>query len=66
MAKNDNNEVQDLVSIHLVESGSDGTEYTKAEVDEYGEIDWPSDFFDEGAKEALRTLEAAFKKSKNT
>ncbi len=54
----------DLFNVLLTEKGDNGTEYKQADIDRYGSIKWPTDFFDEGAKEAFDILRAGLEKQK--
>ena len=54
----------DLFNVLLTEKGDNGTEYKPAEIDRYGSITWPTDFFDEGASEAYDILRAGLEKQK--
>jgi predicted ATPase len=54
----------DLFNVLLTEKGDNGTEYKPAEIDRYGSITWPTDFFDEGASEAYGILRAGLEKQK--
>ncbi len=55
----------DLFNVILTELGDDGTVYTQADIDRYGSITWPTDFFDEGASEAFATLRAGLDKQES-
>ncbi|MGE4615130.1 MAG: AAA family ATPase [Planctomycetota bacterium] len=54
----------DLFNVLLTEKGDNGTEYKQADIDRYGSIKWPTDFFDEGASEAYNILRAGLEKQK--
>ena len=62
VAEDPNDEISEQFIIYLTEPTEEGTQYFPAEIDRFGAIDWPKDFFDEGAKEAIRTLYASLEK----
>ncbi len=64
VAEDPSDETSNLVAVLLTQLGDNGTEYVPANIDRYGEVAWPRGFFDEGASEALATLQAGIKKQK--
>ena len=62
VAEDQSDETRDQVVLLLARQGESGTEYTKADLDRYGEIEWPEGFFDEGVSDALDTLKAGINK----
>jgi hypothetical protein len=62
VAEDQSDETRDQVVLLLARQGESGTEYTKADLDRYGEIEWPEGFFDDGVSDALDTLKAGISK----
>jgi len=62
VAEDQSDETRDQVVLLLARQGESGTEYAKADLDRYGEIEWPEGFFDEGVSDALDTLKAGINK----
>lgn len=51
-----------LMGIYFIEQEEDGSKYSKIRIDpEHGIINWPQGFFDQGANEHLRIMQAALK-----
>jgi predicted ATPase len=60
--ENTQQNLNELIGIYFIGQNENGSSYSEVRIDpEYGIINWPSGFFDQGATEQLRIMQEALK-----